>query len=88
MWTVTFWKDTAERAIATAAQTLAALLGVDALNLLAVSWPALLSAAGAAALLSVLKALAAATLVGEKGTASLVDGAREPYIDDGPRHAA
>ncbi len=82
MWTWKFWRDATERAVATAAQVLVVLLGGDAIDLLTVSWPALGAAAGAAGLLSLLKSIAA-THVGRKGTASLVDGpTRPPYVYD------
>lgn len=82
MWTWTFWRDATERAIATAAQTLVALLGVAAVDLPTVFWPALGAADGAAGLLSLLKSIAA-TQIGRKGTASLAAGpARPPYVYD------
>lgn len=54
-----FWSSTAERTVATGAQTAAALLGADGLGLLQVDWKALASATGMAMLLAILKALAA-----------------------------
>jgi len=65
-----FWRDAAERALSTAAQTAVALLTVDGLGLLDVDWTATASAAGLAALVSVLKSLVA-TRSGD-GSASLV----------------
>lgn len=47
-----------ERAVKTFCQTLAALLGVDGLDLLSVDWKQALSAAGLAALLSILTSIA------------------------------
>ena len=54
MWTALFWRDAAERALATAAQAAGALLLADNLpvGLLAVDWPAGLSLIGSAALLA------------------------------------
>jgi hypothetical protein len=93
VWTVPFWRDAAERAIATAAQTAASLTGVGAIaapDLLAVAWPYVASVTGGAALLSLLKSIAASRLAGMPGTASLVDGHREPHVEPPSRgrHAA
>ncbi len=71
MWTWTFWKDAAERAISTAAQSAIAVLGADQLGLVDVSWPAVASVAGMGAVLSVLKAVAASQ-TGDPTSASLV----------------
>lgn len=59
MFTKTFLKDAAERALATFAQTLLALVGTDAVNMLSVGFVDSLKAAGVAALLSVLKSVGA-----------------------------
>jgi hypothetical protein len=69
LYSLVFWKDAAERAISTAAQSAIALLGVEGLGLLDVDWTVTASAAGLAALLSVLKSVAAST-TGD-GSASL-----------------
>lgn len=59
MWTVNFWKATAERAIKTFAQTLAALLVVDPLaGFLNINWLEAAQVAGLAALVSVLTSVA------------------------------
>jgi hypothetical protein len=58
MFSLAFWYATAERAIRTAAQALAALLGADTVNWLEVDWPYALATAGGAALLAVLTAVA------------------------------
>ncbi|WP_237551971.1 holin [Streptomyces sp. cg28] len=60
MWTAAFWKATAERAVRTFAQSLAAVLVAGATNLLNVDWVAALGTAGLATLLAVLTALGAA----------------------------
>jgi hypothetical protein len=72
MFTVLFWRDAAERAIATAAQTGVGLLVVDSVTvgLLDVDWPGGLAVVGSAALASLLKALAA-TRFGDRESASL-----------------
>ncbi|MFI8931054.1 hypothetical protein C9F11_06380 [Streptomyces sp. YIM 121038] len=60
MWSAAFWKATAERAVRTFAQALAAILVAGATNLLDVAWAAALGTAGMAALLAVLTALGSA----------------------------
>ena len=74
MWTKLFWKSTAERAIATAAQAGIAVVGADAMIPV---YDIDVRYVGAVALtaggLAVLKALAAA-YIGDKGTPSLVKG--------------
>jgi hypothetical protein len=68
MFTLAFWKAAGERALSTFAQAALALL-VVAQGLLDIDWGQLLSVAGLAGLLSVLKSIIAA-YVGEKGTPS------------------
>ena len=77
MWTWTFWKDAAERAISTAAQAAIALLstlGVT-VGLENVPWAAVASTAVLAGLLAVLKALVASR-VGDPTSASLLPDVR------------
>lgn len=59
MWSVEFWKATAERAVFTFAQALLAILIIGATDLLSAPWTSALSTAGLAALLAVLKCIAA-----------------------------
>ncbi|QEU96456.1 holin [Streptomyces kanamyceticus] len=66
MWTAAFWKATAERAIRTFAQALAAVLVAGATSLLDVPWGAAFATAGLAALLAVLTAIGASE-AGAKG---------------------
>lgn len=73
MWTSKFWKLTAERAVKTFAQALAAALATGATGVLEVDFAAALSVAALATLLSVLTSVASAG-VGEEGTPSLVAG--------------
>lgn len=65
---IPFWNATIERAIRTFAQTLAALIGAGAINVIDIDWPANLGIAATAALLSVLTSIAASG-VGEPGPA-------------------
>lgn len=72
MWTKVFWKDAAERAVSTAAQSAIAVLGADGFDLLQVDAAAVLGVAAGGALLSVLKSLVASK-VKDPDSASLVD---------------
>jgi hypothetical protein len=69
MFTITFWKDAAERAIRTAAQALLALWATDVAGVLAVDWVQAGSVAALAALTSVLMSIVA-TGVGDRETAN------------------
>ena len=71
MYTLTFWKDAAERAIRTAAQALLALWATGVSGVLAVDWVQAGSVAGLAALISVLMSVAA-TGVGDRESASSI----------------
>lgn len=64
IWSGKFWKATAERAIATAAQGALATLGTDLFGLLDVDAIGVLSIAGGAALVSVLKSVAVTAATG------------------------
>ena len=57
MWTGSFWKATAERAISTAAQSALLVLGADQINVITVTWPEVAGFAAGGAVLAVLKAL-------------------------------
>jgi hypothetical protein len=59
MWAASFWSAAGERALATFAQALLAVLSADGLDLISAPWSAALSTAGLAAVLSVLKSVAA-----------------------------
>lgn len=83
MFTVVFWKDAAERAIKTIAQTLLALwlVGDVAFNALSVDWKEALGIAVGAAILSVLTSIVSAGAVANSvSPASLVT----PDPDDLP----
>jgi hypothetical protein len=68
MFTITFWKDAAERAIRTAAQALLALWATDVSGVLEVDWLQAGSVAALAALTSILMSIVA-TNVGDHETA-------------------
>jgi hypothetical protein len=63
MWTALFWRGLGERAVKTFAQALIAVLGANGVGLLNADWGGALSAAGMAALLSVLTSFATPTTV-------------------------
>ena len=69
MYTITFWKDAAERAIRTAAQALLALWATDVSGVLAVDWVQAGSLSALAALMSLLMSVAA-TGTGSQDSAS------------------
>lgn len=68
-----FWRDSAERAVKTAAQALLSLwlVGDVAFDLLTVDWGSALGVAAGAAVISLLTSIASGP-VGDRGTASLV----------------
>ncbi len=71
MYTLTFWKDAAERAIRTAAQALLALWATDVSGVLAVDWVQAGSVSALAALMSLLMSIAA-TGTGSQDSASTI----------------
>lgn len=76
MFTKTFWIDALERALKTAAQFAVVVIGGTAINdpvmLLTLNWLMIGQAVGLGFIVSILTSLAS-TLIGEKGTASLVE---------------
>ena len=84
IWTAQFWKATAERAIATAAQGALATLGTDLFGILDVDAVAVLSIAGGAALASVLKSIAATAATGSPsvGGGEVLDAPRNTHRAD------
>jgi len=61
MWSSSFWKASAERAVKTFAQTLVALVGTDAADVLTINITDAVQASVVAAVLSVLTSLASST---------------------------
>ena len=72
MWTVAFWKASAERAIKTFAQASAAFLVANATGILDIDWVNAASVAGLATLLSVLTSIGSDVLTAAPGP-SLTD---------------
>lgn len=73
-WTLSFWADTLERAVKTAAQAVLTVLGLSNTgfgNLFEFDWTVLGQAALSGGLLSILTSLVSAP-IGESGTASLL----------------
>lgn len=75
MWTIQFWRDTAERSIKTAAQAGAAFFIVGETGVADVDWATVGGVAVVAAIASVLTSLASSPF-GDEGTASLVREAK------------
>lgn len=71
MVTVSFWKDTFERAISTAAETAAALIGTNQVGVTQLDWKSIASVSATAAILTILKAIGASKMSGTQ-SASLV----------------
>jgi len=71
VFTLVFWQATAERAVKSFAQALAALLGTGGIGLWDVAWLTTLSIAGMTALLSVLTSLTSVS-IGPVGSPSVV----------------
>jgi hypothetical protein len=71
MFTATFWKSAAERAIKTVAQALIAVLAATTFDWFTADWQAIAGTAVTAGVLSLLSSIASAG-IGDKGTASLM----------------
>lgn len=73
MWTVSFWKQTAERAVKTFGQAALSALGVNALGLVEVPWLQVLDIAALAGVISVLTSVVSGGVnTGEPTSPSLV----------------
>lgn len=79
MWSLEFWKATAERAISTAAQSALLILGAEQINVITVSWVEVGGFAAGGAALAVLKAL----VVGAKDGNPSATNAETLTIPDG-----
>ncbi|WP_086825966.1 holin [Allokutzneria sp. NRRL B-24872] len=77
MWTKLFWLGALERAIKTFAQAAVAVLAANSVGLLDAPWGAAASAAGMAAVLSLLTSIGSAT-IGDRDSPSLVRTAAAP----------
>lgn len=82
MWTAAFWRDLAERVVATFAEALAALLLASGVGLLDVGWVDSLSLAGMTALVSLLKGVAAYKL-GDNATGASALSSPPPRVESG-----
>lgn len=76
IWTSSFWKAAAERAVRTLAQSMIAVLAVGQTNILTVDWQSALAVAATATVLSLLTSIVASG-VGNTGP-SLVNEAVVP----------
>lgn len=76
MWTGSFWKQAAERAVKTFAQAMVAVLTAGATGLLEVDWGQAFSVAGLAAVVSLLTSVATSGM-GPQGTPSMVEVQQE-----------
>lgn len=79
IFTKPFWTAAGERAIKTFAQALVAILGSNAVGLLDANWVAALSAAGMAALLSVLTSVGSSGKAGSPSLAGETLDTRNPF---------
>lgn len=87
VWTAAFWRDTGERAIKTAAQTLAGTFGGDAVGLFDIDWSTSLSITAGAVIFSVLTSIGS-DAVTRRGDASALPRRALP-VGGGPgRHRA
>lgn len=88
IWSVSFWKAAAERAVKTLAQTLIALLAVNQTTILSVDWTQAAAVAATATMLSILSSIVSSgigntgpSLANEAVVPSLVDHAPVEVVD-------
>lgn len=72
MFTKRFWRETAERAVKSAAQALLGMWALDGFNVLQADWPLAAGVAGGGAVLSVLTSLVTSG-IGPKDSPSAVE---------------
>jgi len=73
MFTTSFWKSAAERAIKTVAQALIAVLAATTFDWFTADWQAIAGTAATAGVLSLLSSIASAGIA-DKGTPSIIAG--------------
>ena len=82
MFTSSFWKSAAERAIKTVAQALIAVLAATTFDWFTADWQAIAGTAATAGVLSLLSSIASAG-IGDKGTPSVIAGPANASIPPG-----
>ena len=71
MWTLTFWKRTAERAVKTVAQTALATMGTTAVAITSLDWGQIAAISATGGVLSILTSVASSG-IGDPESPSLV----------------
>jgi hypothetical protein len=82
MFTTSFWKSAAERAIKTVAQALIAVLAATTFDWFTADWQAIAGTAATAGVLSLLSSIASAG-IGDKGTPSIIAASSNATIPPG-----
>jgi len=82
MFTSSFWKSAAERAIKTVAQALIAVLAATTFDWFSADWKAIAGTAATAGVLSLLSSIASAGIA-DKGTPSIIAGPINATIPPG-----
>ena len=82
MFTTSFWKSAAERAIKTVAQALIAVLAATTFDWFSADWQAIAGTAATAGVLSLLSSIASAGIA-DKGTPSIIAGPTNASLPPG-----
>lgn len=82
MFTTSFWKSAAERAIKTVAQALIAVLAATTFDWFNADWKAIAGTAATAGVLSLLSSIASAGIA-DKGTPSIIAGPTNASLPPG-----
>lgn len=82
MFTTSFWKSAAERAIKTVAQALIAVLAATTFDWFSADWRAIAGTAATAGVLSLLSSIASAGIA-DKGTPSIIAGPTNASLPPG-----